>query len=206
MVYFIEIDDSPYVKVGRAKDVKKRLASLATSQPFKLNIRHVIKTPDEFTDSRLEKQIHAHLKKYRMRGEWFELPHGELTKTINYFETGQAYALNPIFDGHILGLRASVQRVPHGGLQTVTEPCFFCHKPHWHGAIDSVFTVEGSQTYGHRSSHCAISGLTRKHPSGQVLNNSGYYLWIENPEHEAQQRKLLSPRARYVAQPEYINL
>lgn len=203
MVYFIEIEGTPYVKVGRAINAKKRLSSLSTAHPFPLILKHTISTSGSHGDVALEKQIHVHLKEYRIRGEWFELPWGELTRVVNHFETGQDYLLNPIFDGEFIGLRASVQRVSHGHLQTVTEPCFFCHKTHWHGAINSVITIDGHQTYGHRVKHCLHTDLKRKHPNGQMLINRGYYLWIENPEHEATQRRLLRPYATFIAKPEY---
>lgn len=203
MVYFIRIDGTDYVKIGRAVDVQKRLANLSVAHPMALEVVHTIKTANSTSDAVLEKRLHAHLKTSRVRGEWFVLTNEQLTRAINDLENGKDYELNPIIDGKYLCLRASVQ-LKNGFVSTITEPCFFCHIEHGHGAISMVQVVNGIQTYGHRGEHCTIRNITRRHPNGQMLSNEhGYYLWIENPDEEAERRHALTSRASYVPDREY---
>lgn len=184
MIYFIGIEGTDYVKVGRAIDVGKRLASLATAHPLDLSILHVIKTSSHLEDTVLEKQIHTHLKERRTKREWFELDRQTLIETINHFENGEAYADNPIFEGRYLCLRAAPGYVEGGELpHAVTEPCFFCRVKHFHGLPKETQIINGVHTYGHRVAHCHIRHVQRWHPSGTLLDNAyGYYLWVEHPE------------------------
>lgn len=203
MVYFIEIEGTTYVKVGRAASPERRLSELSTAHPFVLKIRHVINTRDGYADSTLEKRIHTYLKTHRLRGEWFDLSLEKLTQTINYFEEGLEYAANPVIAGYLY-MRSTVKRMEEGHLQTVTEPCFFCHREHLHGAIGSVIVQSDIQSYGHRVAHCPMQGIERKHPNGQVLSNDrGYYLWIENHEAERLNRIKMKPFATYFPESEY---
>lgn len=184
MIYFIGIEGTDYVKIGRATNVQKRPASLATAHPLDLSILRVIKTSGHLEDVILEKQIHTYLKDCRAKREWFELDREKLINTINHFENGEAYALNPIFEGRYLCLRAAPGYTEGGELlHAVTEPCFFCRVKHFHGLPKETEVIDGIHTYGHRVAHCHIQHIQRWHPSGIFLDNArGYYLWIEHPE------------------------
>ena len=68
-VYAIQCHE--FVKIGVANDVKKRLASLQSGCPYELTLLAQWHTSDA---GRVEDELHELLDKYRIRGEWFELP------------------------------------------------------------------------------------------------------------------------------------
>lgn len=76
-VYILGIKTHPnydvitHVKIGRTKDLKSRVRSLQTSNPFKiikLAVFNLNTTPDGITT---EKYLHEKFKKFRITGEWF---------------------------------------------------------------------------------------------------------------------------------------
>lgn len=67
LIYVLECGDS--IKVGIAKDVPKRIASLQTGNPKRLYLLHVLPG-----DRRIEKALHRKLRKARGIGEWFAGP------------------------------------------------------------------------------------------------------------------------------------
>lgn len=81
-VYFVYIPQlvnigKNYVKIGKTKNLNKRIMSLQTGCPFKLRYYKIIKTKD---NSKLEKYFHNLFKSKCIRSEWFEI---ELTE-IDY--------------------------------------------------------------------------------------------------------------------------
>ena len=71
-IYFILNYDSQAVKIGIAKNVKRRLASLQTSSPSKLELLGIIKTKSVNNARKIEKLLHEKFAKNRIRGEWFK--------------------------------------------------------------------------------------------------------------------------------------
>lgn len=69
-VYFVE--NAGLVKIGRTKNIKRRFKQFATTIPY-ARVLAVYKTLDMYE---MEKQFHELYKRYRKRGEWFELPIG----------------------------------------------------------------------------------------------------------------------------------
>jgi hypothetical protein len=66
-LYFIQMEESPYhFKIGRAKDVQKRLKQLQTGSAIKLRLVHTFKGLGH-----KEKSLHEELQKWRQSGEWF---------------------------------------------------------------------------------------------------------------------------------------
>lgn len=66
-VYVVQaIGDTP-IKVGRAVNVRKRIASLQTGNPRKLELLHVVPG-----GSHLEWQLHRRPHGHRLVGEWFD--------------------------------------------------------------------------------------------------------------------------------------
>lgn len=65
-VYVVQAEDDPPIKVGRAIDVRKRLAGLQTGNPRPLKLLQVIPGAAE-----LEWQLHYRLRESRLTGEWF---------------------------------------------------------------------------------------------------------------------------------------
>jgi uncharacterized protein YlaI len=68
-IYLIRITD--HYKIGRAKDIKKRIAGIKTSSPFEIEILKSwhCKRPDI-----IEKIMHTRFGEHRVKGEWFRLP------------------------------------------------------------------------------------------------------------------------------------
>lgn len=75
MNYVYVISDGCMTKVGRTKNVRARLANLATSHSAHLEPVLVMETPD---DTNLEAYLHEKLKRRAVRREWFELSKPEL--------------------------------------------------------------------------------------------------------------------------------
>lgn len=71
-IYFILNYDSQAVKIGIAKNVKRRLASLQTSSPSELELLSTIKTKSVNNARKIEKSLHEKFDKNRIRGEWFK--------------------------------------------------------------------------------------------------------------------------------------
>jgi DNA-binding NtrC family response regulator len=70
-VYLLHLDNTSYVKIGIAFDVQARMKALQTASP--MEIRLLAHTVTSFAAD-LERSLHQHLNKYRVRGEWFSLP------------------------------------------------------------------------------------------------------------------------------------
>lgn len=84
-LYIIQSDVTGAFKVGRSKNVQKRLKQLQTGSPYKLKLILELKH-----QGYIEKQLHEILKTHKCRknGEWFEftatgyLP-DEITEMLN---------------------------------------------------------------------------------------------------------------------------
>lgn len=70
-VYFVLNPDSNAIKIGFAKDVKKRLTALQTSSPSQLELLGVIKTQSARTAQQLEGTLHQQFAQLHISGEWF---------------------------------------------------------------------------------------------------------------------------------------
>jgi Meiotically Up-regulated Gene 113 (MUG113) protein len=65
-VYVVRADGDDPIKVGRAVDVRKRIAGLQTGNPRPLRLLHVLPG-----GAQLEWQLHYRLRNCRLVGEWF---------------------------------------------------------------------------------------------------------------------------------------
>lgn len=70
-VYFILNEDSNAIKIGRAKDVQRRLKALQTSSPAHLKLIKVIQTDGAQEAHQLEQALHGKFAGLRLAGEWF---------------------------------------------------------------------------------------------------------------------------------------
>lgn len=68
-VYVIRAGEDSPIKVGLAKDVQARMATLQTGNPRKLRVLYVLPG-----DLELEWQLHNRLQGQRLVGEWFDGP------------------------------------------------------------------------------------------------------------------------------------
>lgn len=71
-VYFIHSEESNAVKIGRAKDVEKRLKSLQTAHPHELKIIKIFKLKGGKAAQELESSLHQKFNHLRLSGEWFK--------------------------------------------------------------------------------------------------------------------------------------
>ena len=71
-VYFIHSEESNAVKIGRAKDVEKRLKSLQTAHPHELKIIKIFKLKGGKAAQELESSLHQKFDHLRLSGEWFK--------------------------------------------------------------------------------------------------------------------------------------
>lgn len=72
-VYLIQCHN--FVKVGYADKVETRLSALQTGCPYELHL--LASWPSDSVQSD-EARLHALWLKYEVRGEWFQVPAGEL--------------------------------------------------------------------------------------------------------------------------------
>lgn len=77
-IYIIQCRD--FVKVGIANEPSFRLMELQVGCPYELKLLAAFKTDNANRD---EKRLHAEWKRYALRGEWFQVPFGELVSAIN---------------------------------------------------------------------------------------------------------------------------
>ncbi|MDA0268200.1 MAG: GIY-YIG nuclease family protein [Cyanobacteria bacterium] len=87
-VYFIFNADSDAIKIGRAKDVEKRLRSLQTASPIELKLLKIIPLQSEAQAKGLEGALHGKFWHLRMQGEWFKAEQSLMVyiKTGGHFE------------------------------------------------------------------------------------------------------------------------
>jgi len=77
-VYFIRSEKTHAIKIGfTSGQAEKRLSSLQTAHPYKLQLLGTIPGPIEY-----EKSLHNRFARYRLEGEWFN-PHPDLLAFIS---------------------------------------------------------------------------------------------------------------------------
>lgn len=79
-VYFILNSDSQAIKIGRAKDLAKRMKALQTSSPAKLTLVKSIQVDGAKAAHELERSLHQKFWEIRVAGEWFKAEE----KLLNY--------------------------------------------------------------------------------------------------------------------------
>lgn len=77
-VYFVS--DGEYVKIGKANNVAKRLATLQTANARHLQCLYLIPAVDDSAAVIMEGKLHKLYKDYRLEGEWFDVL-GKLDKS-----------------------------------------------------------------------------------------------------------------------------
>lgn len=70
-IYFVFNADSNAIKIGRAKNVSKRLQALQTSSPAVLKLLKTIPVEGLAVAQSLEMALHEQFKALRLNGEWF---------------------------------------------------------------------------------------------------------------------------------------
>lgn len=78
IIYFVKSTISHEIKIGfTSSNVLKRLSTIQTSHPYKLEL--LAKIPG---DRKFEKSLHQKFEKYRLKGEWFQ-PHPDIINFIS---------------------------------------------------------------------------------------------------------------------------
>lgn len=82
-MYIIRESGTSYVKVGISNDVERRLRTLQTANPHKLQLLYTFQASPGIIKS-YEKKIHKELKKMdrHVHGEWFFIHPGELEDVL----------------------------------------------------------------------------------------------------------------------------
>nr|WP_292760033.1 GIY-YIG nuclease family protein [Nostoc sp. NOS(2021)] len=60
------------MKIGRAKDVAKRVKSLQTSSPAELKLIKIVQVKGSEEAQELEQSLHKQFSEIRLAGEWFK--------------------------------------------------------------------------------------------------------------------------------------
>lgn len=71
-IYFILNEDSNAIKIGRAKDLAKRMNALQTSSPVKLRLIKSVQVEGVKEAHELEQLLHRQFNEIRLAGEWFK--------------------------------------------------------------------------------------------------------------------------------------
>ncbi len=71
-VYFILNEDSNAIKIGRTKDLAKRMNALQTSSPAKLRLIKSVQVEGGKEAHELEQSLHRKFSEIRLAGEWFK--------------------------------------------------------------------------------------------------------------------------------------
>ncbi len=71
-IYFILNEDSNAIKIGRAKDLAKRMNALQTSSPAKLKLIKSVQVAGGKEAHELEQSLHKKFSEIRLAGEWFK--------------------------------------------------------------------------------------------------------------------------------------
>jgi hypothetical protein len=80
-VYFVRAAETSRVKIGVARDIRRRTRSLQTSSPFRLELVAFIERKGADGTREHEKALHAACAELRVIGEWFTLS-GDLLDLI----------------------------------------------------------------------------------------------------------------------------
>jgi len=71
-VYFVLNEDSNAIKIGRARDLAKRMKALQTSSPVPLKLVEAIQIEGSEKAQEMERSLHQQFSEIRLSGEWFK--------------------------------------------------------------------------------------------------------------------------------------
>ncbi len=86
MIYAVQAGTNGPIKIGFAKDIKSRMASIQTGCPDRLTLLGTCEVED---DSLVEKYLHKLNSAFHLRGEWFK-PGFRVLETVEAIQTGKA--------------------------------------------------------------------------------------------------------------------
>lgn len=71
------------LKVGRTKNINKRLCSLNVGTPVDFEVEYLFSTP---TPTKTERRVHRRLEAKKVKGEWFAAGLNEIIEAINFVD------------------------------------------------------------------------------------------------------------------------
>lgn len=80
-IYIIQMGNTSYYKIGKAKDIEQRLKSLQTGNPLPLTCVTSFKTTKKYVRE-FEQIFHTELAYCKCCGEWFNFNHNEIQDLI----------------------------------------------------------------------------------------------------------------------------
>lgn len=87
-VYFIRNTETGYVKIGKAKDIQKRIKDIERTFHFlgqnknKLVLEAIVLCPLYVNSKKLEKYFHNYFESYHINGEWYDVSFDEICDSI----------------------------------------------------------------------------------------------------------------------------
>lgn len=82
MIYFVKAEGTPYVKIGYAEDVFRRMSGMQTDCPHKIRLIRTVEG-----DYEQEKSFHHLFAAYHFRGEWFEITEDMIEDLDNFIDS-----------------------------------------------------------------------------------------------------------------------
>ena len=82
-LYIIGSDNTSPIKLGIANNPKKRIKQLQTGNSEKLSIHHTLQLPYDNCRT-FERILHYSLRRYRLKGEWFDMSPKEAFDYITF--------------------------------------------------------------------------------------------------------------------------
>jgi len=83
-VYFISHPEG-FTKIGQSTRPKERFNDIRTYSPYELELETIITDGSNNSNTgSLEQAFHTYYDNYRTRGEWFELPDGEIESLYKF--------------------------------------------------------------------------------------------------------------------------
>lgn len=87
-VYFIRNTETGYVKIGKTKDIQKRIKDIERTFHFlgqnknKLVLETIVLCPLYVNSKKLEKYFHNYFESYHINGEWYDVSFDEICDSI----------------------------------------------------------------------------------------------------------------------------
>ena len=85
-VYFVQAGSRGAIKIGIARNIKKRMDTMQTGNPFKLNLLAAIPCENRLQAQYIESSLHRFFAKQKVRGEWF-MNNISVKKAVDRFAT-----------------------------------------------------------------------------------------------------------------------
>lgn len=146
-IYVIGVDQQP-VKIGRAENPYKRIASLQVGSPGRLTLHDALMVHAPIAD-KIEREVHHHFRSLRLSGEWFDVGHEAASEVVERYAShlsGQYRQANPKADtSDVLRLMAD-GRISHFAGRAIAELRRYPNRTSpWRVHLDAAIKRAGGQ-------------------------------------------------------------